>query len=152
MYELSKLILAKHYVPIIGGGKARWNNVHVRDLSELYLLLTEAALGSNAEEELWGRKGYVVVENGEHTWGELARHIGSYAIALGCLESAEEKAFSKDEALETAGFEAVSWGLNSRACGKRARKVLGWKPKMHGLYEEVPTILKAEQARLQERR
>ncbi|OJJ59626.1 hypothetical protein ASPSYDRAFT_78006 [Aspergillus sydowii CBS 593.65] len=149
VYELSKLVLTKQYTPIIGQGKARWNNVHIHDLSELYLLLTEAAVKGNVDKELWGDRGYLIVENGEHVWSDLARAVGRAAISLGYLQSAEEKALSKGQALETAGFEAVSWGLNSRARGERATKLLGWKPKENGIFDEISAIVKAEHDRLQ---
>ncbi len=149
VYELSKLVLTKQYTPIIGEGKARWNNVHIHDLSELYLLLTEAAVKGNVDKELWGDRGYLIVENGEHVWSDLARAVGRAAISLGYLQSAEEKALSKGQALETAGFEAVSWGLNSRARGERATKLLGWKPKKNGIFDEISAIVKAEHDRLQ---
>jgi nucleoside-diphosphate-sugar epimerase len=122
MYALSRLILQKQYTPIIGQGQARWNHVHVHDLSELYLLLTEAAVNGNTDKELWGERGYLIVESGEHVWGEVARAVGKRAVEMGLVASAEKKAFSKEQALETAGFEAVSWGLNSRGRGIRAGK------------------------------
>ncbi len=48
--------------------------------------------------------------------------MGKRAVEMGLVASAEKKAFSKEQALETAGFEAVSWGLNSRGRGIRAGK------------------------------
>lgn len=151
-YELSKLVLSAGYIPIIGAGKARWNNVHVADLSDVYVLLVEAALNPfpKDSEELWGAKGYTIVEAGEHCWSDIARTIGMTAYKqLGYLsEEPKEQALSKEKALEQAGFEAVSWGLNSRARGERARKVLGWKPHRQTLEETVPEILRNEKARL----
>lgn len=48
------------------------------------------------------------------------------------------------EAKEIAGFEAASYGLNSRGCAKRARKYLGWNPSAPSLKEEVPNIVDVE--------
>ena len=144
VYELSKLVLTKQYAPILGDGKARWNNVHVHDLSELDLLLTEAAVQGHVDQKLWGDRGYLIVENGEHVWSDLARAVGRAAADLGYLQSCETTAFTNAQALETAGFEAVSWGLNSRARGVRASKVLGWKPQNDGIFDELNTIVKAE--------
>jgi hypothetical protein len=81
----------------------------------------------------------------------LSRAVGKKAVELGYLkkEGLEEKALAKDAALEQAGFEAISWGLNSRGKGERANKVLGWKPTRHSIEDEVEEILKAEHARLQ---
>lgn len=46
-------------------GKAIWNNVHVDDLSNLYLLLTEDA-AAGGKKATWGAEGYYFAENGEH--------------------------------------------------------------------------------------
>ena len=149
-YELAKFILQNKYIPIIGGGKARWNNVHVSDLASLFVLLTEAALSnpSDPDPQLWGSKGYLLVENGEHVWADLARLMGRKAEELGYVKDLNEGQLGKEKALEVAGFEAVSWGLNSRGKAERARKVLGWEPKANSLEEEVENILRDEKARL----
>ena len=51
---------------------------------------------------------------------------------------------SSDEASKAAGFEALSWGMNSKGYAKRARKYLGWKPKGRSLKEEIPEIVDGE--------
>lgn len=148
-YELAKLILEKQYIPVIGQGKARWNNIHVEDLSDIYLLLLEKAVEKNTSPELWGEKGYILAENGEHVWTDLARLIATTAAKEGYIEKdPEEGELDKDEAVKQAGFEAVSWGLNSRAKALRARKFLGWKPKEVSIEREVPNILREERERL----
>lgn len=145
---MSKLVLQAGYIPIIGAGKARWNNVHIADLSDVYVLLVEAAVNGNDDAEIWGAKGYTIVENGEHLWSDVARKVGKTAADLGCIKEPKEQALSKEKALDQAGFEAVSWGLNSRAKAERARKVLGWKPSRPTLEETIPEIVKSEKARL----
>ena len=149
VYELTKFILNNKWVPIIGSGKARWNHVHVHDLADAFVLLTEAAVSGSTDPELWGAKGYVIIESGEHVWADIAKQIGNTAFELGYLDTKPEaKGLSKQEALDAAGFEAVSWGLNSRAKAERLNKVLGWKPSRQGLTEEIPEIVKQEHARL----
>lgn len=148
MYELGKLVLTKGCIPIVGQGKARWNSVHVHDLSDVYLLLAEKAAAGDTSDDLWGKHGYMFTENGEHIWSDLARVIGKEAAKQGYISEPKERALSKDEALDQAGFEAVSWGLNSRAKAERARKYLGWKPSRPSIEQEVPEILKQERERL----
>lgn len=149
VYELSKLILQKGYAPIIGQGKARWNSVHVHDLAQLFVLLTEAAVSKNLNSELWGANGYYFAENGEHVWGDLSKHIAGQAAQLGFIEKDfKEYGLGKDEAVGVAGFEALSWGMNSRGKAERARKQLGWQPKEVSIEDEVPSILKQEKERL----
>lgn len=152
VYELAKLILTGQYIPIIGAGKARWNHVHVYDLSEVYVKLVEAAVAGKTDTELWGAKGYYFVESGEHVWGELSEQIGRKAEELGLVKKGLEKqALNREKAIEQAGFEAESWGLNSRSKGERAKNVLAWKPTAPSLEDEIPEILKQERERLNEK-
>ncbi|KAK7908486.1 hypothetical protein PG985_015789 [Apiospora marii] len=163
VYELARLILREGYAPVVGRGRARWNHVHVADLSEAFRLLVEQAVSSientdnkdkneEKEKELWGARGYYFVESGEHVWGELARDIAGRAFKMGLLggtgKKPEDHLLDKDEALQVAGFEAVSWGWNSRGRGERLRRVLGWRPRAPTLGESVPGILEYEKARL----
>lgn len=141
--------MSAEYIPIIGAGKARWDHIHVHDLSNVFLKLVEAAVAKNNDPELWGSKGYYFTESGQHVWGELSEEIGRKAEEMKLVgKKLQKQALSKDKALEQAGFEAVSWGLNSRAEAVRARKVLGWKPEAASLSESIPEILKGENERL----
>ena len=146
---MTKLILSAKYIPIIGEGKARWNNVHVADLAQLYLLLAEAGAAGRRDNDLWGGNVYYLVEGGEHLWSDIATQIGKEAEKQGFVQSLESRSLSRDAALEQAGFEAESWGMNSRGKAERAGKVLGWKPTAPSLEDTVPDIVKSEYERLQ---
>ncbi|KAH6672659.1 hypothetical protein F5X68DRAFT_158375 [Plectosphaerella plurivora] len=151
VYELASFILKEKFTPKIGKGLARWNNVHVHDLSKVFELLVEAAIDPTRKNdaELWGEKGYFLTENGEHVWGDLSALVGKEAHKQGFLKDApEHRELSYDEAVKSsAGFEAASWGLNSRGKAIRAKKVLGWTPKEKSLEDEVPTIVRSEASR-----
>ncbi|KAL4881756.1 hypothetical protein BJY04DRAFT_217823 [Aspergillus karnatakaensis] len=152
VYELANFILKERYTPVIGKGLARWNNVHVYDLSRLFALLVEAATDPSKKDdkEIWGEKGYFLAENGEHVWGDLAKLVGTQAHKLGYLkEEPQVKKLSLDEAIDSpAGFEAASWGWNSRGEARRGKRVLGWTPQERGIEAEVEDILKSEAQRL----
>lgn len=146
---MAKLILNKGIVPVVGQGKARWNNIHVADLSDVYLALIEKAVALDKSDELWGPKGYILTENGEHVWTDLAHVVAKEAAKKGYIkQNPQESDLSKDEAIKAAGFEAVSWGLNSRGKAERARKYLNWKPSRNSIEDEVPTIVEEEHKRL----
>ncbi|KAI1173783.1 hypothetical protein F4777DRAFT_580664 [Nemania sp. FL0916] len=157
-YEMAKVILTRGYIPIIGTGEARSGNVHIHDLTEAYILLISAALAGNSSHELWGAKGYHLPVTGEHAWGPLARAMGSAAQQMGLLpsprvgskekEKIQEYQMSKDEALEAAGWDGMSWGMNARGKGLRLEKFLGWKANHPSLEDEVPGIVRAEAERL----
>ncbi|KIX07954.1 uncharacterized protein Z518_02608 [Rhinocladiella mackenziei CBS 650.93] len=147
-YELASLILKKGGIPVVGEGKARWNNVHIEDLSEVYRLLVNKAIEKDTNDEIWGAKGYMFTENGEHIWAELSRAMADKAKRLGYISDLEEYSVGKDEAMELAGFEAVSWGLNSRGKAERAKKYLGWKPTRPSIEDSIVEILEAERKRM----
>lgn len=162
-YELARLILEAEFIPIVGEGKARWDHVHVFDLSRVYLLLAEAAAAAvggkkegmgdatgEEEREMWGERGYYFVPGGRHVWGEVAEAMGRQAEVMGLVgdKKLEKAGLSREKAMEQAGFQAVSWGLNSQGRGERAAKVLGWRPEGPGLYEEIPRILSEEAERM----
>lgn len=133
---------------MVGEGLARWNNVHVHDLSDVYAALVNKAVALDDDAELWGARGYMFTENGEHVWSQLAKAIARRALEKGYIANAEPYSLTKEAALEVAGYEAVSWGWNSRSKAERARKYLGWKPSRPSIEESIDEILEAEWARL----
>lgn len=137
--------------PVLGAGKARWNNVHVADLSNAYILLVEAAAEGKTDEELWGNKGYYFTENGEHYWGLLSEWIAKAAADMGYIPEAATEQMDEDKAKEVAGFESLSWGWNSRGKANRLVKLLKWEPKERSIEDEVPTIVRSENQRLQKK-
>jgi nucleoside-diphosphate-sugar epimerase len=138
------------YGPIIGAGQSIWNNVHVHDLSDVYSLLVDAAIAGRTDDGLWGAKAYYLTENGEHYWGELAQATAEAAMKLGYPPEAKAEPIDLESAKKYAGFESLSWGMNSRGRSQRAREILGWKPYRPSLVDELPEILRSEWQRLQD--
>lgn len=128
----------------LGKGLTEWDNVNVHDLSQLFVLLCEAAVNKKLDSELWGEKGYYLCENGTHVWGQLSKQIAEVAKKDSYIPTTEVKLLSADEALEIAGFEALSWGLNSKGKAKRAHKLLGWTPHGEGLESSIPELVERE--------
>ncbi|KAF5250660.1 hypothetical protein FOXYS1_14857 [Fusarium oxysporum] len=148
---LTETTLEKGFGPIIGAGETEWDNVHVHDLSNLILLLSERAASSHKqsdEQEIWGPKGYFFAENGKHKWSQISALIAKEAKKQGVIDSDETKVLDVDEAQKKLGFQALSWGLNSRGEAKRARKFLGWKPVGESLEEWIPESVQIEAKRL----
>lgn len=149
VYELANVTLRLQKGPIIGAGQAIWNNVHIHDLSKVYALLVDAAVAGRADNGLWGPKAYYLTENGEHQWGDLAKSTADAAAKLGLMSEAKAEPIDLDSAKQYAGFESLSWGMNSRGQALRARKILGWNPSCPSLLEELPQIVQSEWQRLQ---
>ncbi|KAG4443179.1 hypothetical protein IFR05_001321 [Cadophora sp. M221] len=146
VYNLVKTTLEQGQAPRLGKGLTEWDNVNVHDLSDLFVLLVEAAIVNkpDMDEKLWGKEGYFLAENGHHVWGEVSKQVGESAFEKGYIKEKGTKAMSPEEAKEVAGFEALSWGLNSKGFAKRARKYLGWKPTGRSLKDEIPFIVDSE--------
>ncbi len=51
VYRLSRFILQKGFGPIIGTGKVEWDNVHIHDVTNAFLLLGQCRPGSQQEPE-----------------------------------------------------------------------------------------------------
>ncbi|KAF4969183.1 hypothetical protein FSARC_3559 [Fusarium sarcochroum] len=148
---LTATTLEKGFGPIIGAGKTEWDNVHVHDLSTLIVLLSQRAASSEKhddEQEIWGPKGYFFAENGTHRWSDMSSLIAKEANKQGVIDSDKTKTLDPEEAKEKLGFEALSWGLNSRGEARRARKYLGWKPEGKSLEDWLPESVQTEARRL----
>ncbi|KAL9565606.1 hypothetical protein ACKAV7_009788 [Fusarium commune] len=127
---LTETTLEKGFGPIIGAGETEWDNVH------------------SDEQEIWGPKGYFFAENGKHKWSQISALIAKEAKKQGLIDTDETKVLDVDEAQKKLGFQALSWGLNSRGEAKRARKYLGWKPVGESLEEWIPESVQIEAKRL----
>lgn len=149
VYNLVKITLQKGQAAQLGKGLTEWDNLHIQDLSSLLLLLAEAAVAGPApnDDEIWNERGYFLAENGHHVWGEVSKQAGEVAFEKGYIKTKEVFTMDVEEAKELAGFEAVSWGLNSKGFAKRARKYLGWKPTGRSLEDEMPFIVDSEAKR-----
>lgn len=132
----------------IGEGKAVWSFVHVQDLSNLYLLLVEAAEKEKSGEPstaTWGAEGYYFVENGDMAWGEVSAMVAAEAKNMKLIEKDEVVNLSAEEAEQRIRpFAKMAWGANSRSKAIRARKLLGWEARMPGLEEVVRETIQIE--------
>jgi len=143
---LVQTALKRGQAPRIGRGLAEWDHVHVNDLADVFVLLAEAAVKNDKslDSKLWGKDVYYLAENGNHVWGEVSKWVAEDGFKKGYLKTDEVQSMEVDDAKEVAGFEAVSWGLNSRGTAKRARQYLGWKPHGPSLKEVIPLMIDAE--------
>lgn len=134
-------------------GEASWNFVHVHDLSDVYFRLTEAAAAGGGKAD-WGPEAYYFAESGELEWGALAKRVAEFLQEAGALRSAEVDVISAKETAEIHPLFAWTAGMNSRSRASRARKVLGWNPRVkdfeESLKEAVNVGLRAKVGRLEE--
>lgn len=148
-----ELSLQRGKVFEIEQGEAAWSFVHIHDLSDVYLRLTEsAAVGGGTSD--WGPEAYYFAENGELQWGAIARSIAKHLHEAGALGTDEVESLSAEGASKLNPMLSWTGGMNSKSRASRARRVLGWKPQVSdftdSLKEVIQQDLEAEKTRLQE--
>ena len=141
---LARCILQRGAAFQVGAGKTFWTNVHVYDLSMVYLLLVEAAAAGGGKAS-WGKEGYYFTENGEHVWGQVSSEVAKRAQKLGLLESTKVDSLPPEKVDELRSYGSMLWGANSRGRASRARKELGWTPKGQPMVETIDEALRIEQ-------
>lgn len=147
--DLAKYTLERGVAFQIGEGLNRWPHVHVHDLSALILSLAEEALQGGGRAT-WGHDGYYFAENGEHSWGDLARTVAKAAREQALVPNASVVSWTAEEADHKVPFGSLFWGTDSRCKASRARKLLNWQPKHHTILDEVTKTLTAEATALKE--
>ncbi|WOO79926.1 putative protein [Vanrija pseudolonga] len=123
----------------IGKGENVWGNVHVSDLTSLYLAVLAHALQNPAKtagtERGWSNLVYSGV--GEHNWKDVVTAIGDALHAKG-----EVKAAGAISIPEGTGKGYMFGGSSVLAQSKKAR-ALGWVPKAKGIVETVVADIEA---------
>ncbi|RGP65983.1 hypothetical protein FLONG3_8986 [Fusarium longipes] len=149
--EIVRATVDLGYTPIIGAGKAKWDNVHVEDLAELFAKAVEASQSpsnKNDDSEIWGKKGYYFVTTGEHQWDDLAQWIAEEVHRQGYIPEPKTKSVSMEDMINRGYKAAVAWGTNSKSTAERGRKYLGWESNAPSLKETIADSVAAEVASL----
>ncbi|KAG9663007.1 NAD(P)-binding protein, partial [Aureobasidium melanogenum] len=127
----------------VGAGKTFWTQIHVHDLSDLYLKLVEAA-SDGGGSATWNDEGYYFCEAGDLVWGDVARQVAQSAHKQGFLKDDQVKQYSPDEVKKIVSYGPALWGCNSRCRAIRAGKLLGWKACSPSLKEEIDATVLVE--------
>lgn len=133
----------------VGQGRNKWRNVHIQDLSVVYLRLVEEATKPDGGGATWGSEGYYFAESGEHYWGDVAQAVANEACKLGIIKSSEIDSLDIENTEAIQPFGRYLWGTNSRHRAVRAKKVLGWElAGFPTLADEISHAVEAEAKRL----
>ncbi|KIW17948.1 hypothetical protein PV08_05143 [Exophiala spinifera] len=147
-YELAREILIAKEGVQLGPATNIWTEVHVQDLSMVYLLLGEAA-AQGGGSATWGKEGFYFAENGEFDFQALSKAVTEAAYDKGLISSPKIRIMSVEESersgiMQRWGGMLYLIGTNARCRAIRARKLLGWAPKQRKLLAEAPCIVEAE--------
>ncbi|KAF2750351.1 NAD(P)-binding protein [Sporormia fimetaria CBS 119925] len=143
-YRLARATLKRGKGVQVGEGKNMWTQVHVRDLSNVFLALFTEAMSAGGGKATWDDEGYYFAEAGGFVWGDVSKGIAKVAKKNGWIESEEVESVSAEEADRLVPMASYMWGSNSRCMAYRARKVLGWQPKEKGLLDTLEEIVEVE--------
>jgi len=148
VYNMTRTALQRHKGFVVGEGANKWTEVHVQDLSNVYLALVTAALSPDGGKATWNDKGYYFTENGQFSWGELGQKLAKLMFDKKLINSLEIDHLDKDEAEKLGPGGAVLWGTNSLCKATRAEKLFGWKPKQKRLFDSLSEIVDDEARKL----
>ncbi|KAF5559831.1 nucleoside-diphosphate-sugar epimerase [Fusarium napiforme] len=138
---LAKATLERKKGLQVGSGESRWGNIHIADLSRIFLSLVEKAVEGNQDENLWGANGLFFTGAGELSFAEISRRIAVAANDFNLIPTAEVDNLDAKEIDSIIPHGSVLLGTNARAGADRARKVLGWEPENESLEEHIPTTV-----------
>ena len=100
--------LQSQHVKVIGDGQTTWAQVHIEDLTDLFILLVRRIV--DGEHLPSGRQGIYFCETGEHTHLEMAQRLADAAVQLGLFSWADVRKVSLQE-----GADAFAGGNAFRA-------------------------------------
>lgn len=144
---MTKAFIQKGYAFQIGEGRNVWTQVHVHDLSNLYLALVEAA-ATASDDATWNTEGYYFAENGEFYWGDMSKKLAEETKKQGYIQSADLKSYTIAQGDEVTLNGGKKWGYNSRCRAMRARKLFGWKPTGESIGTLLPKLVDEEAKKL----
>ncbi|RMZ78655.1 hypothetical protein DV738_g3724, partial [Chaetothyriales sp. CBS 135597] len=146
VYRATEAILKNKRAFVVGKGENVWHQVHVQDLSDLYVALGEAAASGSPDGSpaTWNEQGYYLAENGTFVWGRILREVANEAHKQGYLPDPKADGHSPAEVDKFFARGAYLVGTTSRGEAIRARKLLGWKPHRPSLQDLIPDIVASE--------
>ncbi|KXG49812.1 Semialdehyde dehydrogenase, NAD-binding [Penicillium griseofulvum] len=142
-YLLSAAVLKRKHGILVGKGENIWHQVHVQDLSNVYLALGEAA-SVGGGKATWNNEGYYLAENGSFVWGDIQRAIAQSAFDKKLIASPNVESLDGAQTTEVHPAGVYAWGSNSRGNSIRARKLFGWTPQKPKLIDLIPDIVEGE--------
>lgn len=145
--SLARCTLQQGHGIQVGAGKTYWTEIHVHDLSDLYLKLVEAA-ASGSGAATWNDQGYYFCESGDIVWGQVAHEVAKSAHKQGFIRDDQVKAYSSEEAEKIQKAGSALWGCNSRCRAIRAGKLLEWKATSPKLKDEIDATVLVEAKKL----
>ncbi|KAI8315050.1 4-aminobutyrate aminotransferase [Colletotrichum sp. SAR11_59] len=141
---LAKTTLERKRGIQVGKGLSRWGNVHVEDVSQLFVKLVEKAVEGKADAQVWNENGLYLTGLGEISFGEISKLVATAAAKKGLIPSDDVEVLGPEDANTLLPHGAVLFGTNARSEAVRGKKLLGWAPTGESLLDEIPKAVERE--------
>ncbi|KAM0332201.1 hypothetical protein ACHAQA_002476 [Verticillium albo-atrum] len=149
--ELVRATLQRKRGVQVGRGLSIWGNVHIHELSELFISLVEKAVDGHSETRHWNLDGVYLTGLREKSFGEISKLVAIAAKEKGRIPSDEVDEVLGDEANQVLPHGTILFGTNARSKARRGIDHLGWNPdavKAPLVEEEIARLVETEAARL----
>ncbi|PLB52556.1 NAD(P)-binding protein [Aspergillus steynii IBT 23096] len=140
---VSEPFLRPRRVFVVGKGENIWHNIHVQDLTQLYLLLGEAAVNGGGSAT-WNAQGYYLAENGSYVNRKMLKLASSILYKKGLVSSPEPEEVTVEQSESILPWLKIMVGVDSQGIARRGRKLLGWSPTMPTFEDELEAALETD--------
>ncbi|KAL2823533.1 hypothetical protein BDW59DRAFT_163110 [Aspergillus cavernicola] len=145
--ELARVAIETGKTVQVGKGESTWSNVHITDVSDIFVKLVEKGVQSETGS-LWNKDGLYFAGNTRLSFGQISQQVAKAAQSLGLVESDSVKQVDPEVANKLTSHRAVLWETNAQQNSQRARELLGWQLRGKVLEEEIPATVRDEAGRL----
>ncbi|KAH8895669.1 NAD(P)-binding protein [Thozetella sp. PMI_491] len=146
--ELARVTLERKRGLQVGEGLSSWGNIHIRDVSELFVKLTEKAVERTADERLWNQNGLYLTGIAELPFGEISKRVAAAAVKQGLIPTDDVDQLNAVDSDKLLPHGTVLYGTNARSKARRAKELVGWAPQHETLEEDIPRTVEAEAEQL----
>ncbi|GKZ21545.1 hypothetical protein AbraIFM66951_006727 [Aspergillus brasiliensis] len=145
--RLLNVYLRRRQAFTIKQNKNVWNMIHTQDISEMYVLLTEAAVEGREGQDgqgLWDEDGYYFAEQGQFVWGEVIQAVTKLGYQKGYFDSPEPESLTQEQVFRFWYGGHMNMSTTSLGSAQRVARLLGWKPSERSIFEDLERTLDHE--------
>ncbi|KAF9880865.1 nad dependent epimerase dehydratase family protein [Colletotrichum karsti] len=146
---LAKATLQRKRGVQVGKGLSRWGNVHVQDVSQLFVKLVEKAVEGKGDAQVWNENGLYLTGVAELPFGEISKLVATAAAKKGLIPSDDVEVLGPEDANAVLAHGTVLFGTNARSEAVRGKELLSWAPTGESLQDEIPKAVDREVEALQ---
>ncbi|KZS98493.1 NAD(P)-binding protein [Sistotremastrum niveocremeum HHB9708] len=137
---LIRLAVERRQAVFVGKGTNVWNNVHIQDLGDLYLLVLKLALSGDGSGSPYSR--FYWASAAEHAWGDVVKAMAPVLYKIRAVDAPDAFGVPLSGAPNQ-----VFTANNSRTISERGFE-LGWKPSRPSVFDTLEHDVKTTLTRI----